>query len=76
MRLLILALFGLLIASFATSSNTFGVPPTLELTEGYIRVQTDGGSDLSINDDGKFQCSASKPCIDGACCNSDGMWLS
>lgn len=76
MRLLILALFGLLAACFAASSNPIGVPPTLELTEGYIRVQTDRDFDLSVKGDIEFQCSASRPCIDGACCNSDGMYLS
>lgn len=73
MRLWILALFGLLAGCFASNLNSIGVPPTLEITEGYIRAQADGPFGLSPNDKENFKCSASRPCVDGACCNSDGM---
>jgi hypothetical protein len=81
MRLLIPALLGsVAIGGYASSPGSsalsiVGVVPTLELTEGYIRAQTDGGVGAAASDEGTSLCSSLKPCVDGSCCNSDGMSL-
>jgi hypothetical protein len=69
MRLFFPALLGLL--ALAAGSSIVGVVPTLELTEGYIRAQTVG---FIASDDVLNRCSADRPCVDGACCNSDGKF--
>jgi len=49
-----------------------GFIPTLQVTEDYILSQTNTGFSKYA---GSIGCSASKPCVDGACCNSDGKLI-
>ncbi|EMD94710.1 glycoside hydrolase family 18 protein [Bipolaris maydis C5] len=66
MRLFIIALFALLVTCLAGSTHSIGdVLPAIEITEGYFQGHSIIGRDAP-------KCSASKPCIDGVCCNSDG----
>ncbi|KAI8932594.1 hypothetical protein NX059_010098 [Plenodomus lindquistii] len=73
-----LAIFGLASGSGESNLTYFGaprlsltgVPPTLEITEGYILAQT--RSPISKLSD-QARCSAASPCVDGSCCNSDGL---
>lgn len=60
-----LSLFG------APRHNLDGVLPVLAIEEQFIRSQTDGSVKAFGGTD--LQCSASTPCPDGSCCNSQGM---
>lgn len=54
----------------APRHNLDGVLPVLDIEEQYIRSQTDGSVKAFGGTD--LQCSASTPCSDGSCCNSQG----
>lgn len=62
-----LSLFG------APRASLDGVLPVLSIEEDYIRAQTDGISNKAFGATGGGQCSASNPCADGSCCNSQGV---
>lgn len=72
-----LTIFGLASGSIESNLTYFGaprlsltgIPPTLEITEGYILAQTN--TTLSVLDN-QAGCSAASPCVDGSCCNSHG----
>ncbi|KAF2845251.1 glycoside hydrolase family 18 protein, partial [Plenodomus tracheiphilus IPT5] len=75
-----LAIFGSASSAAQSQSNLtyFGAPrlsltgvtPTLDITEGYILAQTNTSvSTLSSS----AHCSAANPCVDGSCCNSNGL---
>lgn len=67
MRLLVVALLALLVNCFASSSHSIDVSPALEIIEGYFHDHSIIGRDAT-------KCSVSQPCIDGVCCNGQGMY--
>ncbi|KZM28624.1 chitinase [Ascochyta rabiei] len=57
----------------APRASLDGVLPVLSIEEDYIRSQTDHFSNKAFGAAGELQCSASSPCVDGSCCNSQGQ---
>ncbi|KAJ4337251.1 hypothetical protein N0V95_008388 [Ascochyta clinopodiicola] len=57
----------------APRASLDGVLPVLSIEEDYIRGQTDHFPNKAFNTAGQLQCSASSPCVDGSCCNSQGQ---
>ncbi|KAF2621430.1 glycoside hydrolase family 18 protein, partial [Macroventuria anomochaeta] len=57
----------------APRASLDGVLSVLSIEEDYILRQTDSVSNTSFGAAGPLQCSASNPCADGSCCNSQGQ---